>query len=313
VGQPQRAAQQGRSARSVQHGTWAPAARSGSTMRRTRRQRQQQHLSRRRAVQGRDGKVVQVYRKRWVIHIERLTREKVNGTLRGTLCCCVRLCSTNAAPRVVSADAGLLRNTIAPAWLQVRLHERASARRKASARCTACSRRHVKLGLQREHHLHARDCSWPICVLSCCGCNKRQIRCDAPCGVQARRCRSESTRPSAWSRSSSSTRTGARCWRARRPAARAASRGRRSTRWRTSTDAGAVLLLRSRLAAVTRLLGQARVWLVRTITATGRPCAQYAVLLLATGSIQVLAVRTVETAVASLYRRDAVLRRAADK
>eukprot|EP01025_Chloroclados_australasicus_P022204 TRINITY_DN23007_c0_g1_i1.p2 TRINITY_DN23007_c0_g1~~TRINITY_DN23007_c0_g1_i1.p2 ORF type:complete len:172 (-),score=14.22 TRINITY_DN23007_c0_g1_i1:172-645(-) len=28
---------------------------------------------------GRDGKVVQVYRKRWVIHIERLTREKVNG------------------------------------------------------------------------------------------------------------------------------------------------------------------------------------------------------------------------------------------
>jgi hypothetical protein len=30
-------------------------------------------------VQGRDGKVVQVYRKRWVIHIERLAREKVNG------------------------------------------------------------------------------------------------------------------------------------------------------------------------------------------------------------------------------------------
>lgn len=32
-------------------------------------------------MQGRDGKVVQVYRKRWVIHIERLAREKVNGTL----------------------------------------------------------------------------------------------------------------------------------------------------------------------------------------------------------------------------------------
>lgn len=30
-------------------------------------------------VQGREGKVVQVYRRRWVIHIERLTREKVNG------------------------------------------------------------------------------------------------------------------------------------------------------------------------------------------------------------------------------------------
>lgn len=30
-------------------------------------------------VQGREGKIVQVYRKKWVIHIERITREKVNG------------------------------------------------------------------------------------------------------------------------------------------------------------------------------------------------------------------------------------------
>jgi ribosomal protein L24 len=29
--------------------------------------------------QGREGKVTQVYRKKWVIHIERITREKVNG------------------------------------------------------------------------------------------------------------------------------------------------------------------------------------------------------------------------------------------
>merc|ERR1711977_167859 len=28
---------------------------------------------------GREGKVVQVYRKKWVIHIERVHREKVNG------------------------------------------------------------------------------------------------------------------------------------------------------------------------------------------------------------------------------------------
>ncbi|KAG5459186.1 MAG: hypothetical protein BJ554DRAFT_439 [Olpidium bornovanus] len=28
---------------------------------------------------GREGRVVQVYRKKWVIHIDRLTREKVNG------------------------------------------------------------------------------------------------------------------------------------------------------------------------------------------------------------------------------------------
>lgn len=29
---------------------------------------------------GREGKVVQVYRRRWVIHVERITREKANGS-----------------------------------------------------------------------------------------------------------------------------------------------------------------------------------------------------------------------------------------
>ncbi|CAI2197753.1 17475_t:CDS:2, partial [Funneliformis geosporum] len=29
---------------------------------------------------GREGKVTQVYRKRWVIHIERISKEKINGT-----------------------------------------------------------------------------------------------------------------------------------------------------------------------------------------------------------------------------------------
>lgn len=42
-------------------------------------------------VQGREGKVTQVYRRKWVIHIERITREKVNGELRGKkakhICC----------------------------------------------------------------------------------------------------------------------------------------------------------------------------------------------------------------------------------
>lgn len=28
---------------------------------------------------GREGKVTQVYRRKWVIHVERITREKVNG------------------------------------------------------------------------------------------------------------------------------------------------------------------------------------------------------------------------------------------
>jgi hypothetical protein len=39
------------------------------------------------AVQGREGKVTQVYRKKWVIHIERITREKVNGA-----CLCWATC-----------------------------------------------------------------------------------------------------------------------------------------------------------------------------------------------------------------------------
>ncbi len=30
-------------------------------------------------LQGREGKVIQVYRRKWVIHVERITREKVNG------------------------------------------------------------------------------------------------------------------------------------------------------------------------------------------------------------------------------------------
>ncbi|GLT99093.1 hypothetical protein SLE2022_165570 [Rubroshorea leprosula] len=29
---------------------------------------------------GRDGKVVQIYRRKWVIHIDRISREKVNGS-----------------------------------------------------------------------------------------------------------------------------------------------------------------------------------------------------------------------------------------
>jgi large subunit ribosomal protein L26e len=28
---------------------------------------------------GREGKIIAVYRRKWVIHIERLTREKING------------------------------------------------------------------------------------------------------------------------------------------------------------------------------------------------------------------------------------------
>lgn len=31
------------------------------------------------AAQGREGKIVQVYRRKWVIHIERITRDKTNG------------------------------------------------------------------------------------------------------------------------------------------------------------------------------------------------------------------------------------------
>ena len=34
---------------------------------------------------GREGKVIQVYRKKYVIHIERVTREKSNGEITSTL------------------------------------------------------------------------------------------------------------------------------------------------------------------------------------------------------------------------------------
>lgn len=34
---------------------------------------------------GREGKVTQVYRRKWVIHVERITREKVNGKTLKTL------------------------------------------------------------------------------------------------------------------------------------------------------------------------------------------------------------------------------------
>lgn len=37
--------------------------------------------------QGREGKVIQVYRRKWVIHVERITRDKVNGG-----CCICWLC-----------------------------------------------------------------------------------------------------------------------------------------------------------------------------------------------------------------------------
>ena len=33
---------------------------------------------------GREGKVIQVYRRKWVIHVERITREKVNGARPAT-------------------------------------------------------------------------------------------------------------------------------------------------------------------------------------------------------------------------------------
>jgi hypothetical protein len=43
------------------------------------------HSSRNRPRQGREGKVTTVYRRKWVIHIERITREKVNGARRARL------------------------------------------------------------------------------------------------------------------------------------------------------------------------------------------------------------------------------------
>lgn len=46
---------------------------------------------------GREGKVVQVYRKKWVIHVERITREKVNGEAPN--CCQLPLLQNTVAAR----------------------------------------------------------------------------------------------------------------------------------------------------------------------------------------------------------------------
>ena len=37
---------------------------------------------------GREGKVIQCYRKKWVIHIDRITREKQSGAQRALFCLC---------------------------------------------------------------------------------------------------------------------------------------------------------------------------------------------------------------------------------
>jgi hypothetical protein len=46
-------------------------------------------------VQGKEGKVTAVYRRKWVIHIERVTREKTNGA-----CCTSSVSSWTAASLV---------------------------------------------------------------------------------------------------------------------------------------------------------------------------------------------------------------------
>ena len=50
---------------------------------------------------GREGKVVQVYRKKWVIHIERITREKVNGAL-ALPCLCAWVLQRRAAACILA-------------------------------------------------------------------------------------------------------------------------------------------------------------------------------------------------------------------
>ena len=39
---------------------------------------------------GKEGKVVQVYRKKWVIHVDKVTRDKVNGALMFRFFLCSR-------------------------------------------------------------------------------------------------------------------------------------------------------------------------------------------------------------------------------
>ncbi|KAJ7514994.1 hypothetical protein O6H91_23G067800 [Diphasiastrum complanatum] len=50
---------------------------------------------------GREGKVVQVYRRKWVIHVERITREKVNGKYGSSGAECDILNNLTCSPLIV--------------------------------------------------------------------------------------------------------------------------------------------------------------------------------------------------------------------
>ena len=53
---------------------------------------------------------MQVYRKKWVIHIERITREKVNGADNDSTlshCCCTLCCACIAHPALRRAHSRL--------------------------------------------------------------------------------------------------------------------------------------------------------------------------------------------------------------
>mmetsp|Transcript_26820 Transcript_26820/g.86103 ORF Transcript_26820/g.86103 Transcript_26820/m.86103 type:complete len:245 (-) Transcript_26820:253-987(-) len=75
---------------------------------------------------GREGKVVQVYRRKWVIHIERITREKVNGKLSrpprtsdaSGRACRVRRAENGGRGRILSSAVG--RGTPSPTPTELR-------------------------------------------------------------------------------------------------------------------------------------------------------------------------------------------------
>ena len=50
---------------------------------------------------------MQVYRKKWVIHIERITREKVNGASNDSALCCHSCCACIAPPAPRCAHSSL--------------------------------------------------------------------------------------------------------------------------------------------------------------------------------------------------------------
>lgn len=80
---------------------------------------------------GREGKVIQVYRKKWVIHIERISREKVNGEAYR----CLAAAQRRRCSRMQDAGSGAAQPGCAGTLPSERGSKKAACRRQHGAWC----------------------------------------------------------------------------------------------------------------------------------------------------------------------------------